>query len=148
MFSGSQETMIIKDVEITTLALQFLFIYARTIQRETELTHKILLFFVNSISSTSLSLLLLILMYRPQEEQFQKKLLFCTLKLGAIKCYASYFTPEVYYQLALVIESISEPILVIQQIERFILFKQLPIKYMALAVGLFFNSDIDSAVVQ
>ena len=143
MFSGSQETMIIKDVEITTLALQFLFIYARTIQRETELTHKILLFFVNSISSTSLSLLLLILMYRPQEEQFQKKLLFCTLK-----CYASYFTPEVYYQLALVIESISEPILVIQQIERFILFKQLPIKYMALAVGLFFNSDIDSAVVQ
>ncbi len=83
MFSGSQETMIIKDVEITTLALQFLFIYARTIQRETELTHKILLFFVNSISSTSLSLLLLILMYRPQEEQLSVmhhiSLLKCTI---------------------------------------------------------------------
>ena len=135
MFSGSKDAMIIKDVDTCTLALQFLFIYARTIQRETELTRKILLFFVNSISSPSLSILFQRIISRFQEEQFRKKLLFCTLKLGAIKCYASYFTPEVFYQLALIIESFSEPTIVIPQIERFILFKQLPFKYISMIVG-------------
>ena len=43
-----------EDMMITTLALQFLFAYARAVQRETDLTNKIVSFFVSSISSTSM----------------------------------------------------------------------------------------------
>lgn len=43
-----------EDMMITTLALQFLFAYARAVQRETDLTNRIVSFFVNSISSTSM----------------------------------------------------------------------------------------------
>ena len=64
-----------------------------------------------------------------------------------MKCYATYFTPEVFYQLAVVAEKSSEPILVMQRIERFILFEQLPLKYVCLIVGVLLCSDIDSILV-
>ena len=83
-------------------------------------------------------------MNRLSEEEkwiIQKKSMIALIKSSAIHCYASFFTPSLFYEMGL---AITEPILkeqrendateLIKKIELYTVSKQLPIKYVTFIV--------------
>ena len=84
------------------------------------------------------------LIYRCSEEEvwnIQRKAFFALLKTSTKPCYASFFTPSLFYEMGLISthsileeRKIEEGLKMIRKLESFALSKQLPLKYLSFMV--------------